>query len=401
MNKRIRNFLLALLLLTCAAPAPARHYTVVVSLDGYRWDYPQWYDTPFIDFMASRGVSSGLIPAYPSKTFPNHYTIATGLYPDHHGIVANEFYDPGTHGIFSLGRTEQKTNPVFYGGEPIWNTARRQGKRVAVFYWPGSDVKVNGRYPDRFLMYDKKPRLSLSGRLEGALQELQRPEKKRPDLIMAYLEQPDANGHTYGPQHKKTREAVLTADSLLQSFYKGIRTLPHADSVNLIVLSDHGMAWVAQRNSIGIRHLLKPEWVTMVSGTVPCNIYTRTGYTDSVYHALKHLDHARVWRKQDIPSYLHYGSNARVGDIVVSPDIGYVIYDGAVTAGGTHGYDPTLQEMHAVFRAIGPDFKHIGLPHFENVNIYPLLCKLLGIVPARNDGSLANVEKMMKQSGSL
>ncbi|KXB50891.1 type I phosphodiesterase / nucleotide pyrophosphatase [Bacteroidales bacterium KA00344] len=395
-NKYMKNLLLALLLLTCTAPTSARHYTVVVSLDGYRWDYPQWYDTPFIDFMASKGVASGLIPSYPSKTFPNHYTIATGLYPDHHGIVANEFYDPATRDSFSLARSEQKTNPGFYGGEPIWNTAQRQGKRVAVFYWPGSDVKVNGHYPSRFFEYDKKPRLSMSERLDGALEELRRPEKKRPDLIMAYLEQPDANGHTYGPHHKKTRKAVLTVDSLLQSFYQGVRALPHADSVNLIVLSDHGMAWVEQRNNIGIKGLLKPEWVTMISGSVPCNIYAKEGCTDSIYHALKPLNHAQVWRKQDIPSYLHYGSNARVGDIVVNPDIGYVVYDGDITAGGTHGYDPTLQEMHAVFRAVGPDFKHIWLPHFENINIYPLLCKLLGIVPAGNDGNLENVEMMMK-----
>ena len=396
MNKHIKNLLLALLLLTCTPPTSAKHYTVVVSLDGYRWDYPQWYDTPFIDFMASQGVASGLIPSYPSKTFPNHYTIATGLYPDHHGIVANEFYDPATRDSFSLGRSEQKTNPGFYGGEPIWNTAQRQGKRVAVFYWPGSDVKVNGHYPSRFFEYDKKPRLCMSERLDGALEELRRPEKKRPDLIMAYLEQPDANGHTYGPHHKKTRKAVLTVDSLLQSFYQGVRALPHADSVNLIVLSDHGMAWVEQRNNIGIKGLLKPEWVTMVSGSVPCNIYAKEGCTDSIYHALKPLNHAQVWRKQDIPSYLHYGSNARVGDIVVNPDIGYVVYDSDITAGGTHGYDPTLQEMHAVFRAVGPDFKHIWLPHFENINIYPLLCKLLGIVPASNDGNLENVEMMMK-----
>ncbi|MGI6242725.1 MAG: ectonucleotide pyrophosphatase/phosphodiesterase [Prevotella sp.] len=400
MNKNMRMLLLVLLLLTRATSVPARHYTVVVSLDGYRWDYPQWYDTPFMDFMASRGVSSGLIPSYPSKTFPNHYTLATGLYPDHHGIVANEFYDPGTHSLFSLGRPKQKMNPMFYGGEPIWNTAHRQGKRVAVFYWPGSDVKVNGHYPDRFFMYDKKPRLTMAKRLEGVLAELRRPEKKRPDLIMAYLEQPDANGHTYGPQHKKTREAVLTVDSLLQSLYQGIRTLPHADSVNLIVLSDHGMAWVERPNRIGVSHLLKPEWVTAISGSVPCNIYTRSGFRDSVYRALEHLDHAHVWRKQDIPAYLHYGSNNRVGDIVVSPDIGYVIYDDAITPGGTHGYDPTLQEMHAVFRAIGPDFKHIALPHFENINVYPLLCRLMGIVPAHNDGNLGNVEKMIRASSA-
>lgn len=395
MGQPTKTLLIATLCLLWLMPAMAKHYTVVVSLDGYRWDYPQWYDTPFIDFMADKGISSGLIPSYPSKTFPNHYTIATGLYPDHHGIVANEFYDPTTHESFALSHPKQKMNPKFYGGEPIWNTAHRQGKRVAVFYWPGSDVKVNGRYPDKFFKYDKKPRLTMEARLEGVMKELRRPERTRPDLIMAYLEQPDANGHSYGPHHKKTRQAVQTVDSLLQNLYHGIAALPYADDINLIVLSDHGMAWVDERNSVGVKHLLKPEWVLKVSGSVPCNIYTQKGYQDSVYMALRHIDHARVWKKQDIPAYLHYGSHARVGDVVVSPDIGYVIYDDPITKGGTHGYDPTLSEMHAVFRAIGPDFGHASLPHFENVNVYPLLCRLLDILPAPNDGSIDVVETIL------
>lgn len=396
--KKVKNILPFTLLLMAILPAAARHYTVVVSLDGFRWDYPQWYDTPFIDFMAEKGVSSGLIPSYPSKTFPNHYTLATGLYPDHHGIIANEFYDPTTREHFSLGKPEQKTNPAFYGGEPIWNTARKQGKRVSVFYWPGSDVKINGRYPDKYLVYDRKPRLTMAERLNGVVEELKRPEMQRPDLIMAYLEQPDHHGHTYGPQSKETRHAVKTADSLLQRLWQGIRSLPHADDVNLVVVSDHGMTWVAKEHAVSIGHLLKPEWVTLLSGNIPCNIYVKDGFQDSVYAALKDVDHISVWRKQDIPAYLHFGSNSHVGDVVVNPDLGYVVYEGKITAGGTHGYDPTLQDMHAVFRAIGPDFRNIEVPHFKNVNIYPLLCRLLGIIPAPNDGHIGHIETILKQN---
>lgn len=394
MSTITRKLLVVAALWAYVLTVAARHYTVVVSLDGFRWDYPQWYDTPFMDFMAAKGVSSGLIPSYPSKTFPNHYTLATGLY---HGIVANEFYDPTGLGAFSLGNAGQKTNPHFYGGEPIWNTAQRQGKRVAVFYWPGSDVKVNGHYPDKYLSYDQKPRLTMEARLQGLVDELCRNDSERPDLLMAYLEQPDANGHTYGPQHKATRHAVEHVDSLLRTLYDGIRTLPCADSVNLVVLSDHGMTWVAQDHAVALGHLLKPHWVTMVSGTVPCNIYTAPGYQDSVYAALKDIDHAKVWRKQDIPAYLHYGTSTRVGDVVVSPDPGYVVYDGEMAEGGTHGYDPTLQDMHAVFRAMGPDFATAVVPHFENVNIYPMLCRLLGIVPAPNDGQVESVETFLRK----
>ncbi len=396
MSKHHSSLLPSLLLLLLALPTWARHYTVIVSLDGYRWDYPQWYDTPFIDFMAEQGVSSGLVPSFPSKTFPNHYTLATGLYPDHHGIIANEFYDPTTGESFSLANAVQKSNPAFYGGEPIWNTAHRQGRRVAVFYWPGSDVKVNGRYPDKFFFYDQKPRLTMAQRLQGVVSELSLPERRRPDLIMAYLEQPDASGHNSGPQSKRTRAAVGEVDSLLQAMYLNIRQLSYADSVNLLVVSDHGMTWIPRDHAVSIGPSLKKEWVKMASGSVPCNVYVEPGCQDSVYEALRRVDHVKVWRKQDVPAYLHYGTHPRVGDVVVSPDEGFVIYEKDIIAGGTHGFDPTLPSMHALFRAMGPDFRHTEIPHFKNVDIYPLLCRLLGIEPAPNDGNIEEIETIVK-----
>ena len=146
--------------------------TVVISLDGCRWDYPLWYDTPMFDFMAENGISSGLIPSFPSKTFPNHYTLATGLYPDHHGIIANSFLDTESGEVFSLSDPEQKTNPKYYGGEPIWLTAKRQGLRTAVFYWPGSDVPILGQHPDTYFNYDDKPRLSAKQRINGIIEQL-------------------------------------------------------------------------------------------------------------------------------------------------------------------------------------------------------------------------------------
>ncbi len=374
----------------------ARHRTVVVSLDGFRWDYTQWYDTPFLDRMAREGVASGLIPSFPSKTFPNHYTLATGLYPDHHGIVANEFYDTQTGDHFALNDTKQKSDPRYYGGEPVWNTAARQGKRVAVFYWPGSDVKVNGRYPDIYYPYDRVPRLTLAERTDGIVAQLGLPEDKRPDLIMAYMEQPDGNGHRYGPQSKQTRQAVALVDSLLQSLYDRIRQLPDGHEVNLIVVSDHGMAWVPGDHAVKLLPHLKPAWYRSVSGSVPANIYANEGCKDSIYEALKDLDHVRVWKKEQVPAYLHYGTNNRVGDVVVCPDLGYVAYDAPVAAGGTHGYDPQLPDMHAVFRAIGPDFRHTEIAHFRNTDVYPLVCHLLGIVPAPNDGNLEEIKEILK-----
>lgn len=382
-----RFFLLAVLIMNCMMMS-GKHTTVVVSLDGFRWDYPYFYHTPMMDYMAEHGIESGLIPSFPSKTFPNHYTIATGLYPDHHGIIANSFYDTETNEEFTLNNLEQKMNPKYYGGEPVWITAHKQGLKTAVFYWPGSDVKVQGIYPDVYYVYDQKPRLTFKERIDGVLAQLRKAENERPELIMAYMNQPDKSGHKNGPHHLLTRQAVESVDSFIKFLYDGIQFLGLADEVNLIVLSDHGMTWVDQPHVVNVASYLKKDWYVSIQGNTPANVYVKKGCAKKVYQALKDIDHVKVWMKKDVPEYLHYGSNSRVGDVVVMPDIGYVVYDKEIEAGGTHGYDPTLQDMHALFRAIGPDIRHGQLPHFPNVNVYSLVCKLLGIVPADNDGVL-------------
>lgn len=395
--KRKYIFLFILCCLSFQQIRAAGHYTVIISLDGFRWDYPQWYNTPFLDFMAQKGVASGLVPSYPSKTFPNHYALATGLYPDHHGLVANSFYDRSTGKTFSLSDRNTKMDPRFYGGEPIWITARRQGLKTAVFYWPGSDVKIKGEYPDTYYNYDRKPRLTFAQRMNGIVSELALPEKDRPQLIMAYLSEPDGNGHNYGPQSRQVRRAVVRCDSLLKDLYNKISKLTVAKDVNIIVVSDHGMEFVPSSHNINLARYLKTSWVRMADGNAPANIYARKGCVDSIYDALRNIPHIRVWRRSEIPAVLHYGANPRIGDVVVDPQLGYSIgRKDSIPDGGTHGYDPSYMEMHAVFRAMGPDFVHTSHPHFRNVDVYPLLCHLLKIRPAENDGSFDEIRDMVK-----
>lgn len=384
-----------LLMLWTAAGAKNENVTVIVSLDGCRWDYPQWYDMPFMDYLASVGVESALIPSFPSKTFPNHYTLATGLYPDHHGIVANSFFDNETGERFKLSDPQTKNNPKYYGGEPIWLTAQKNDLRTAVFYWPGSDVKIQGHYPWYFLHYDAQPHLTPEDRVEGIVEMLKKDESERPNLIMAYFEQPDHNGHRYGPQSKRTREAVMQTDSLMHTLYTRIRALPIGQHVNFIVVSDHGMTQMAQERLINLKTILKPEWYKAIEGNVPTNIYAHEGYTDSICGRLKQVDHIRFWKKEQTPGYLHYGTNNRIGEIVVLPDMGWEC-DTFLGEWGSHGFDPEINDMHAIFRAVGPDFEHVRLPHFRNVNIYPLLCHLLDIEPSSNDGALEEIMQMLK-----
>lgn len=395
MRKAILTLILTITALLSAC-AKNDQVTVIISLDGFRWDYTQWYDTPFLDRMAEEGVEAALIPSYPSKTFPNHYTLATGLYPDHHGIIGNKFINRATGKKFSLSNREVKHDAHYYGGEPIWLTAQRQGLRTAVFYWPGSDVAVQGKYPDKYFNYDQEPRLTFGQRIDGILKQLRRPEAKRPQLIMAYFEQPDHNGHVYGPQAKQTRIAVMEIDKLISNLYERIQKLPISDKVNFIVVSDHGMTLTMPEKHINARQYLKKEWYYDIEGDAPANVYAREGCADSICQALQGVDHIRVWHRTEVPYYLHYGTNENVGDVVIDTELGWLFSDKKAEYGGTHGYDPSYNDMHALFRAVGPAFKHISLPHFPNVDVYPLLCHLLGIEPAPNDGSLNIVKRMLR-----
>lgn len=395
MRKAILTLILTITALLSAS-SKNDQVTVIISLDGFRWDYTQWYDTPFLDRMAQEGVEAALIPSYPSKTFPNHYTLATGLYPDHHGIIGNKFINRATGKKFSLSNREVKHDARYYGGEPIWLTAQRQGLRTAVFYWPGSDVAVQGKYPDKYFNYDQEPRLTFGQRIDGILKQLRRPEAKRPQLIMAYFEQPDHNGHVYGPQAKQTRIAVMEIDKLISNLYERIQKLPISDNVNFIVVSDHGMTLTMPEKHIDARQYLKKEWYYDIEGDAPANVYAREGCADSICQALQGVDHIRVWHRTEVPYYLHYGTNENVGDVVIDTELGWLFSDKKAEYGGTHGYDPSYNDMHALFRAVGPAFKHISLPHFPNVDVYPLLCHLLGIEPAPNDGSLNIVKRMLR-----
>ena len=377
---------LVVLLMSGMVSVLAKKTTIVISCDGFRWDYSEMYDTPFLDLMARQGVKGELVPSFPSKTFPNHYTLATGLRPEHHGIIANSFLNRATGARFSLSNPKTKYDARFYHGEPLWLTAQRQGLHTAVFYWPGSDVAIDGHYPDLWHSYDEKPHLTFTQRVDGIMQQLT--AKKSPDLIMAYFEEPDASGHSYGPQAKQTRAAVENIDSLLGSLWTRIGKAGLQDQVNLVVVSDHGMAWFTPSRQITVGRYLHKDWYQSIEGNLPANIYAAQRWQqDSIVAALSHVAHLHVWRKADIPQWLHYQSDPNIGDVLVLPDEGFLFTDETCHDEGVHGFDPAYSDMHALFRAMGPDVRvgeNIGA--FSNTAVYALVCRLLGISPAPNDG---------------
>ncbi len=374
--------------------------TVILSLDGFRWDYPEKTNTPGLNRIAKEGVKAvSLIPSFPSKTFPNHYTIATGLFPDHHGLVNNSFYDSVYDLSYAIGKSSARKNPAFYGGEPIWITAMKQGLKTASFFWVGSDVPIQGMHPDYWKMYDGK--VPFSDRNDTIIKWLSLPDSLRPRLILAYYHEPDAIGHEFGPDHPETFRVVRTIDSLTGSLYDRIRKLADSDNINFIVVSDHGMGEISSERNIVLRDFIPESWPVKIEGGNPnFNLYAEGAWIDSAYLSLRKTKHLRVWKPSEVPGYLNYGSHYRTGNIIVVADSAWSVTlkkPGKPFTGGTHGYDFRNTDVHAIFYASGPAFKENYIhPSFQNIHIYPLLAHLLGISPAQTDGEFSQVETMLK-----
>ena len=381
----------------CGEGQQKRNLTIVVSLDAFRWDYPTIYNTPWLDSIAANGVAATMVPSYPSSTFPNHFTLATGLVPDHHGIVNSQFWAPEKGELFSMGDSATRYNPYYFGGEPIWVTAKKQGVKSASIYWVGSDVAIQGLYPDYYLRWDNEPRLTYPQRVEEALRIAKLPESERPSLLMVYFNEPDWTTHHYGPVAEESEAMIEQLDSLMGILYRGLKELDYG--VNLIVTSDHGMTEISDEKFISIEQTVNPDWVERIVSTNPTSIFCKEGCRDSLFNQLSKVKHISVWRKEEVPAHLNYGTSNHLGDIIVAPDLGWQFATTPRGLKGAHGYDINEPDMQIIFRACGPDFKRgYTLPHsFSNVDLYSILAELLKIEPAKTDGSLEKVQELFSK----
>lgn len=379
----------------CSSYQKEDRYVVVLSMDGFRSDYPKRAHTPTLDSLGKVGIQATFRPCFPSVTFPNHYSMATGLHPDHHGLINNFFYASDLDSVYWMGNP----NTDFFGGEPIWNTAEKQGIRTASFYWVGSEYPIQGRQPSIWKPFDSS--VSFSDRADSVIVWLQMPEDVRPHLIMWYMEEPDAIGHRATPDSSATLEKVEELDQVLNHFFSEARKLDIFNKIDFIVLSDHGMATFTPDKYVNLNDFLPRDSFDYVFDGVPTLLYPKKSYVDTAYALLKRVPHITVWKKNEIPEKYVYGNNPRVGDLVVMPDIGtYVQFRPESTPryGATHGYDNFTPEMEAIFYAAGPSFqKNSEVPTMANVNLYLLISRLLKIQPAVNDGDSAVVSTLLKK----
>jgi predicted AlkP superfamily pyrophosphatase or phosphodiesterase len=382
-----------------------KHYVVLVSLDGFRYDYAKKYGATHLLAIAAHGASvpEGMIPAYPSLTFPNHYTLVTGLYPEHHGIVGNSFYDPARKERYSYTDAKTNTDGSWYGGTPLWSLAEKEGMRSACFFWPGSEAEIAGERPSFYLKYEDK--FPDDARIDQVMAWLKLPAEERPHFITLYYSNVDHAGHEFGPDSPQTAEAVKHVDELMGTLEKDLNAL-HLP-IDLIIVSDHGM------------EKIQGGWIDL-DKFAPLDGFATAGMSlyapneeaaNKAYQKLKAADPSfMVYRRANVPAELHFNSNPREGDPVIVARGPYAIRAKAPPADredraptvGNHGFDPFMMpNMKAVFYAEGPDIRRdVRLKPFENINVYPLIVKILGLDSPPVDGSLSVLSGVLTPSAA-
>ncbi len=397
-----RWYLIALLiafsLTISAAPKP---YLILVSFDAFRWDYLNRGLSPVLEKVRQEGVSAlSLKPTYPSKTFPNHLSIITGMYPAHHGIIANNFLDQFTGKLYRMNDSISSRDGRWYLGEAFWETAERQGIITASYFWPGSELALPYRHPTYYQAYDhQRP---YEKRVDGVIDWLKLPADKRPHFITLYCHETDSQGHRYGPDSPQTNDAIKRLDEVAGYLLSKLDEIKMRDSVNVVFLSDHGMTEVSAERSINIEKILGDIKCKLSDSGPLLFVEPDKGKISETYNQLKkNENHYKVYYLEEIPSYFHFEDNPFISPIVVIADLGWSVvtnrrsdYDGK----GNHGYDNNQLDMQGIFLATGPDFKknyHTGT--LWNIDIYPLLCKLFKIFPRKNiDGDLDRIGFILK-----
>lgn len=410
---RLFAYFSVLFLIACASspnrlPVATPSPLILISIDGFRADYLQRGLTPTLDQLIGESVRAEFLrPSFPSLTFPNHYTLVTGLRPDRNGVVANRMEDRRIRDQkFSTGNRDAIGNQSWWEeAVPLWRTAQRHGLISGTMFWPGSEAPVHGDHPDYWVRYDQK--INAQQRVDTVLNWLDQPEKS-PTLLTLYFDDVDGYGHYYGPDSAEVGRAIGTVDTAIARLLKGLEQRGLRDTVNLVIVSDHGMTSTSPKRVVLLDDIIPADFAHIVSyGAVTGIVPTRENRKEVEARLLAPHEHMQCWRKADLPERFHYGKNRRVPPLLCLAAHGWVILDRPTLAAkknfsyGEHGYDIDHPEMRAIFIANGPAFKRgVTVPGFDNVDVYPLLAHLLGVAPEKNDGNPATMIPMLREPSS-
>lgn len=378
------------------------HPLLLISIDGFRYDYLDKANTPHLDALVKQGALADYVtPIFPTKTFPTHYSIVTGLYAENTGVIANNMYDTILKKRFRLGDREQVQNPAWYGGEPIWVTAEKQGKKAATLFWPGSEAPIKGMHASRWLTYDES--ISHNARVDTLINWHLLPKNERPLFSTFYLSDVDTQGHRYGPDSDSVALAIEEADRTIGLLIEELKRNNVWPNINVIITSDHGMTEISEDRIILIDKIIDLEKVHMNDWNPVAMIQPKENFSEEIYTQLKENEkHYKVYKREDLPEHFRLKNHHRVPEIIVIAENGYTIttqnwLENRGVSGGNHGFDPAHPDMRSFFLAVGPDIKsNYTFDGFESVHIYELMCKLLDIQPAKNDGSPKVLKHLLK-----
>jgi len=402
MKNNIKTILLLFFFYTLSLFAQNnKPYVILVSLDGFRWDYLNRGLSPNLEFIRQNGTSAlSLRPSFPSKTFPNHQSIITGMYIENHGIIANTFRDEFNNELYRMGDTSAVRNPRWYLGEAFWETAERNGITTASYFWPGSELNLSYRRPTYYEAYEHNR--DYAKRVEGVINWLKLPTEKRPHFITLYFDDTDTQGHRYGPDSEELNNAIKRVDGMIGLLFHKLDEIKMRDSVNIIVVSDHGMTNISDEHVINIENLLKRSDCKFFDNGPLMTIEAPKEKLNEVYEFLKKNEtHFKVYKKSEMPEYYHYKNHPFIGELLLVADMGWSLISnrrGEYDSKGNHGYDNNHLDMHGIFLAVGPNFKSgYKTGTVWNIDIYPLLCKIFHITPRSNiDGKAERIEFILR-----
>lgn len=360
-------------------------YVILISADGFRYDYAQKYQATHLLALSNDGVkATSMIPSYPSVTFPNHYALVSGLYPSHSGLVNNSFYDRDRKDFYNMSNKAKVSDGTWYGGSPLWVIAEQQHLLSASFYWVASEAAIQNITPTYYYVYNEK--IDIHNRINTVVNWLKLPAEDRPHLITFYFPQVDHAGHSFGPDAPETAHEVHFVDSAVNELNKAVKTT--GLDVNFVFVSDHGMTKVDKEHPIGIPAAIDTSKFIVSGDGILVELYAKDKASiPTTYEQLKaEANDYDVYLKTNIPAKLHYAQtddwHNRIGDILLIPRYPKVFNLYAKkTHLGWHGYDPAVvKDMHATFFAWGPAFKpHTTIPAFQNVDVFNLIKNILGL----------------------
>lgn len=372
-------------LLTKNAPSQYKKpYVILISADGFRADFIEKYEASFLQTISKKGVRAKYMqPSYPSVTFPNHYTIVTGLYPSHHGLVDNTYLDVATGKQYSMGNKKMVSEGKWYGGTPLWVLAEQQKMISASFFWVASEADIQGIKPTYHYIYNEQT--TIGKRIQTVKDWLSLPEERRPHLITMYFPDVDHDAHTYGPEDPRVKKSVQFVDSSINALQKALAPLNLP--INYVFVSDHGMTTVDVDNTIGLPAAVDKNDFNVPWGDALLHLYAKdTSKVESTYQALKQDHRFTTYKLDETPDYWHYKKlddwHNRLGDLILVPKSIHQVFNLGTRkpTPGKHGFDNKEVDMRASFMAWGPAFKKgLLIDGFENVHVYPLVAHILGL----------------------